>query len=72
MLEGGAFDRMLHSLGRNIVLGTVAVSYTHLDVYKRQPFVQIDHILARGLTVTGAGSEVIAGTDHALVWASWR
>ncbi len=36
------------------------------------PFVQIDHILARGLTVTGAGSEVIAGTDHALVWASWR
>ena len=36
------------------------------------PFVQIDHVLARGLTVTGAGSEVIAGTDHALVWASWR
>jgi hypothetical protein len=25
------------------------------------PFVQIDHIRARGLTVTGAGSEVIAG-----------
>ena len=36
------------------------------------PFVQIDHVLARGLTVTGAGSEVIPGTDHAMVWASWR
>ena len=36
------------------------------------PFVQIDHVLAKGLTVTGAGSEVIPGTDHALVWASWR
>jgi endonuclease/exonuclease/phosphatase (EEP) superfamily protein YafD len=34
--------------------------------------VQIDHVLARGLTVTGAGSEVIPGTDHAMVWASWR
>lgn len=36
------------------------------------PFVQIDHVLAWGLTVTGAGSQVIPGTDHALVWASWR
>lgn len=36
------------------------------------PFVQIDHVLAKGMTVTGAGSEVIPGTDHALVWASWR
>lgn len=36
------------------------------------PFVQIDHVLAQGLTVTGAGSMVIPGTDHAMVWASWR
>ena len=36
------------------------------------PFVQIDDVLAKGMTVTGAGSEVIPGTDHALVWASWR
>lgn len=35
-------------------------------------FVQIDHVLARGLTVTGAGSEIIPGTDHAMVWARWR
>lgn len=36
------------------------------------PFVQIDHLLARGLSVTSAGSGVVAGTDHAFVWASWR
>ncbi len=36
------------------------------------PFVHIDHVLAKGLTVTDAGWQVIPGTDHALVWASWR
>ncbi len=36
------------------------------------PFVQIDHVLGRGLTVTDAGAAPIPGTDHALVWARWR
>lgn len=34
-------------------------------------FVQIDHVLARGLHATGAGSVLLPGTDHAAVWASW-
>lgn len=34
-------------------------------------FVQIDHVLARGLQVGAAGSVVLPGTDHAAVWASW-
>lgn len=33
------------------------------------PFVQIDHVLARGMTPVAAGTIVIPGSDHAAVWA---
>jgi len=36
------------------------------------PFVQLDHVLARGLTVTCAGSAPVEGSDHTSVWACWR
>lgn len=35
------------------------------------PFVQIDHVLSRGLTVVSAGQVAFNGTDHAAVWASY-
>jgi endonuclease/exonuclease/phosphatase (EEP) superfamily protein YafD len=35
------------------------------------PYVQLDHLLSRGLTVVGAGTTAIHGTDHALVWAHY-
>lgn len=35
------------------------------------PFVQIDHVLSRGLTVVSAGQVALNGTDHAAVWASY-
>jgi endonuclease/exonuclease/phosphatase (EEP) superfamily protein YafD len=35
------------------------------------PFVQIDHVLARGLTLVSAGQVAFNGTDHAAVWASY-
>jgi endonuclease/exonuclease/phosphatase (EEP) superfamily protein YafD len=34
------------------------------------PFVQLDHILGRGLTATDAGVVPVQGTDHAAVWAT--
>lgn len=35
------------------------------------PFVQIDHVLSRGLTLVSAGQVAFNGTDHAAVWASY-
>lgn len=35
------------------------------------PFVQLDHVLARGLAVVDAGSDPVPGSDHAAVWARW-
>jgi endonuclease/exonuclease/phosphatase family metal-dependent hydrolase len=35
------------------------------------PFVQIDHVLSRGLTLVSAGQVALNGTDHAAVWASY-
>lgn len=35
------------------------------------PYVQIDHVLSRGLTLVAAGQVAIHGTDHALVWGSY-
>jgi endonuclease/exonuclease/phosphatase (EEP) superfamily protein YafD len=34
------------------------------------PFVQLDHILGRGLTASDAGVVPVRGTDHAAVWAT--
>ena len=34
------------------------------------PFVQLDHILGRGVTATAAGVVPVRGTDHAAVWAT--
>lgn len=36
------------------------------------PFVSIDHILVRELSVVDSGTEDIAGTDHRAVWAGLR
>lgn len=36
------------------------------------PYVQLDHVLVRGMTVTGAGVEPVPGSDHHAVWASLR
>ncbi len=36
-----------------------------------RPFVQIDHVLARGLQAVAAGVVTVPGTDHAAVWARW-
>ncbi len=33
------------------------------------PFVQLDHVLVRGLRVVDAGTVVVPDTDHAAVWA---
>lgn len=35
------------------------------------PYVQLDHLLSRGLTVVDAGQVGVQGTDHAMVWASY-
>lgn len=35
------------------------------------PFVQLDHLLSRGLKVVAAGQVSVQGTDHAMVWASY-
>ncbi len=37
--------------------------------YPFPPFVQLDHVLARGLPVVDAGQVVVPGTDHRAVWA---
>jgi len=34
------------------------------------PFVQLDHVLGRGLTAVDAGVTPVRGTDHAAVWAT--
>lgn len=36
------------------------------------PFVQLDHVLVRHGDVVGAGTAMLDGTDHALVWARLR
>lgn len=36
------------------------------------PFADIDHVLVRGLTVQGNGTEDIKGSDHRAVWADLR
>jgi endonuclease/exonuclease/phosphatase (EEP) superfamily protein YafD len=33
------------------------------------PFIQLDHVLLRGLHVVDAGTVTIADTDHRAVWA---
>jgi endonuclease/exonuclease/phosphatase (EEP) superfamily protein YafD len=35
------------------------------------PYVQLDHLLSRGLTVVEAGHVAIHGTDHGIVWATY-
>jgi endonuclease/exonuclease/phosphatase (EEP) superfamily protein YafD len=35
-----------------------------------RPFVQLDHILGRGVTAVDAGVTPVQGTDHAAVWAT--
>ena len=35
------------------------------------PFVQLDHVLSRGLTVIDSGQVALNGTDHAAVWGSY-
>jgi endonuclease/exonuclease/phosphatase (EEP) superfamily protein YafD len=34
------------------------------------PFVQLDHVLGRGVTAVGAGVTPVRGSDHAAVWAT--
>jgi endonuclease/exonuclease/phosphatase (EEP) superfamily protein YafD len=34
-----------------------------------RPFIQLDHVLVRGLGVVDAGVVQLPGTDHAAVWA---
>ena len=34
-----------------------------------RPFIQLDHVLSRGLSVVAAGVVQLPGTDHAAVWA---
>jgi len=34
-----------------------------------RPFIQLDHVLSRGLSVVDAGVVQLPGTDHAAVWA---
>ena len=34
------------------------------------PFVQLDHVLGRGVTAVDAGVTAVRGTDHAAVWAT--
>jgi endonuclease/exonuclease/phosphatase (EEP) superfamily protein YafD len=33
------------------------------------PFIQLDHMLERGLQVVDAGTVTIADTDHRAIWA---
>ena len=33
------------------------------------PFIQLDHVLMRGLEVVDAGTVTIADTDHRAIWA---
>ncbi|EWT03486.1 endonuclease/exonuclease/phosphatase [Intrasporangium oryzae NRRL B-24470] len=35
------------------------------------PYVQLDHVLSRGLTLVDAGQVAIHGADHAVVWAAY-
>jgi hypothetical protein len=36
------------------------------------PFVQLDHLLSRRLTVVAAGQVALNRADHAAVWASYH
>lgn len=35
-------------------------------------FIQLDHVMVRGLTVVDAGQDPLPGSDHAVVWARLR
>lgn len=35
------------------------------------PWVQLDHVLSRGLVLTDAGQVAVHGTEHALVWGAY-
>jgi endonuclease/exonuclease/phosphatase (EEP) superfamily protein YafD len=35
------------------------------------PYVQLDHLLSRHLTVVEAGQVAVHGTDHAMVWSTY-
>ncbi|HET7397929.1 MAG TPA: endonuclease/exonuclease/phosphatase family protein [Intrasporangium sp.] len=35
------------------------------------PWVQLDHVLSRGLVLTDAGQVAVHGTDHAIVWGAY-
>ncbi|GAA6526582.1 endonuclease/exonuclease/phosphatase family protein [Intrasporangium sp. DVR] len=35
------------------------------------PYIQLDHLLSRGLRVVEAGQVAVHGTDHAIVWAAY-
>jgi endonuclease/exonuclease/phosphatase (EEP) superfamily protein YafD len=39
--------------------------------HRPPPYVQIDHVLSRGLALVDAGQVAYNGTDHAAVWASY-
>lgn len=39
--------------------------------HRMPPYVQLDHLLSRRLTVVEAGQTAVHGTDHAIVWAAY-
>ena len=39
--------------------------------HRMPPYVQIDHLLSRKLTVVEAGEVAIHGTDHGIIWAAY-
>jgi endonuclease/exonuclease/phosphatase (EEP) superfamily protein YafD len=39
--------------------------------HRMPPYVQLDHVLTKGLTVVDAGQVAIHGADHAIVWAAY-
>ena len=59
---------------RNCEPYTEAVSYTHLDVYKRQPYSMLDKLYSAAaceqecLTVDGAGHALSSSVEPELYW----
>ena len=39
--------------------------------HRMPPYVQLDHLLSRSLTVVEAGQVAIHGTDHGIIWAAY-
>ncbi len=39
--------------------------------HRMPPWVQLDHVLSRGLVLTDAGQVAVHGTEHALVWGAY-